>query len=115
MITLINSNVFAEPDTAYNNPAYNYNLYDGPTHLVMIDTDGTLTGAYGNAITSNNSIVQDGNCVPVAAWYNYWNCSRSVNGYSQLEVVNLNTGGTNFGSSLSLTYRATFIPYVLIY
>lgn len=111
-ITLQNSNVWAMPDVAYNSPAtQSYYLFDGPTHIVMLDTDGTLTGAYGNAIASNNSIIQDGGCVPVLAWHNYFNCSRNVDGYSQITVVNKNTAGSNFGSSLTQTYRATFIPF----
>eukprot|EP00026_Physarum_polycephalum_P000947 Phypoly_transcript_00948.p1 GENE.Phypoly_transcript_00948~~Phypoly_transcript_00948.p1 ORF type:complete len:1187 (+),score=204.39 Phypoly_transcript_00948:86-3646(+) len=108
-ITLSNSNAFAMPDYAWGTT---YDQYDGPRHVVFIDTDGTLTGAYGNAITSNGSIINiDGGCTSVLAWNKYFNCSRHPNGYSQIEVVNLDTGGTNFGSSLSQVNRATFIPF----
>jgi len=111
MITLINSNAFAMPDDAYNDPTYASYLFDGPNHVILHDTDGSLTGVYGNCVTSNRSILQDGGCVPVPAWNNFYNCSKNVDGYSQLTVTNLNIPATDFGNSLTMTYRAIFIPF----
>eukprot|EP01113_Clastostelium_recurvatum_P008334 TRINITY_DN13921_c0_g2_i2.p1 TRINITY_DN13921_c0_g2~~TRINITY_DN13921_c0_g2_i2.p1 ORF type:complete len:475 (-),score=58.06 TRINITY_DN13921_c0_g2_i2:505-1890(-) len=78
----------------------------------MIDADGSLTGAYGNAITSTNPVVLEGStCTVVTAWNGYYNCSRNMHGYSQIKVTNLNTSNTDYGTSLSSIFRATFIPF----
>lgn len=103
-MTLKNSNVFAtvEPDA----------VKDGPRHAILIDADGSLTGAYGNTINSNGTIgLYASSCTKMDAWGGFYNCSQHPDGYSQIVVTNTNTAGTDFGSSLNLTYRATYIPF----
>lgn len=102
-VTLVNSNNFAMADSDGKK--------DGPNHVVVHDLDGSLTGAYGNTINSNNSILLGSGCTKIAAWNGFYNCSQHPDGYSQISVINQNTANTDFGTSLNDTFRATWILF----
>jgi len=84
---------------------------DGPAYFVMQDVDGSLTGAYGNFITANVSLVRDDTCVQKPNWGDTWPfflCPRTENGYSFITVNNPDVGSTDFGTSTSQHFRANW-------
>lgn len=102
--TLINSGAFAQHANSEN--------LDGPKHIVIQDTDGSLTGTYGSYIVSNTTLlVSPSTCSLRADWGGFYQCQKSKDGYSQISVYNKDVSGTNFGTSSALYYRATWYQF----
>eukprot|EP00163_Fabomonas_tropica_P002167 TRINITY_DN1162_c0_g1_i5.p1 TRINITY_DN1162_c0_g1~~TRINITY_DN1162_c0_g1_i5.p1 ORF type:complete len:1174 (-),score=271.46 TRINITY_DN1162_c0_g1_i5:72-3593(-) len=83
---------------------------DGPKAVNWIDLDGTTTGTVGAWVVSDNAIMTQGYGCTLKSEWNAQVCPRTPHSYVQLQVENLNVGGTDFAGTNTQAADAASVP-----